>query len=421
MLRTRSTHPSSPLAGSSPLKTGALLVAAALFGSGCTSIAGVDQDYHLVTSSGTGGTGGSGGSTCVPVEDALSHHVDNPVAKDPYGVVAGDFDKDGNVDLAVTGFDTGNGKVVSILPGTGQGAFGGNKDFGVGRGPIAIAAGDVDKDGDVDLATSNMSDNAATVILNDGQGAFGGGADYAAPAGAHPYNVVLADVDSDGNLDLLIGNNQATVVTIYRNRGDGTGTFEAAEDAKVGFKSSAFTVADVTGDQKPDILVAYDQPITGRVRVLVNNGDATFTARPGMEIGVDPRWVTAIDLDADGDLDVAVANGKSNSVSVLVNNGLGEFAPAVNYDTLDYPASIAAADLDGDGTQDLAVVNAASNMVRVLRNHGDATFVVKGDYPTSMGPATLIAADLNGDGSADLAVTNQGGDSVSVTLNSCFP
>ena len=407
-------------------RSGALLIATCLFVAGCTALVGVDEDYHLATSAGGGGSGagggttsgGSGGVVCVPVEDPFSKHVDYLTAGDPYGVVAADFDADGELDLAVSAFGSGAGHVVSVLPGRGQGTFGPKRDFAVGYGPIAIAAGDVDKDGDIDVATANFSTDDATVLFNDGAGLFDGRNDHA--VGDNPYAVALVDMDSDDDLDMIVANNQSTFLSVYRNHGDGS--FEPTTDPEVGFLTSAFAAADITGDGKPDLLAAYDQAPTGFVRAVFNNGDGTFTAQASYEIGADPRWIAAADLDSDGDVDLVTANGKGQTVSVLFNYGSGTFAPKVDYDTLEYPSSIAAADLDGDGALDLAVVNAVSNMIRFFHNTGDGTFVLAGDYPSVMsGPATLTAADLNGDGSQDLAITNQGDNSVSVMLNTCFP
>ncbi|MFH1620456.1 MAG: FG-GAP-like repeat-containing protein, partial [Patescibacteria group bacterium] len=100
---------------------------------------------------------------------------------------------------------------------------------------------------------------------------------------------------------------------------------------------------------------------------------ADFSPVVNYSVGSNPRAVFAVDLDKDGDSDLATANYSSNSVSILVNNGDGTFATAVNYAVGNRPATVFAADLDGDGDNDLAVANYYSDNVSVLLNNGDGT------------------------------------------------
>jgi len=151
--------------------------------------------------------------------------------------------------------------------------------------------------------------------------------------------------------------------------------------------------------------------------VLLNNGDGTFQAAVNYGAGDGASSVFAVDLDGDGDNDLAVANWYSDNVSVLLNNGDGTFQAAVNYGAGDNPYSVFAVDLDGDGDNDLAVANRGSNNVSVLLNNGDGTFQAAVNYGAGDGASSVFAVDLDGDGDNDLAVPNPGSDNVSVLIN----
>jgi len=143
---------------------------------------------------------------------------------------------------------------------------------------------------------------------------------------------------------------------------------------------------------------------------------------PSVEYGAgdSPYSVAIGDLDADGNLDLAVANSGSESVSVLLGNGDGTFQAAVNYGAGDTPYSVAIGDLDGDSNLDLAVANHWSNNVSVLLGTGDGTFQTAVHYGIEMLPDTVVIGDLDGDGHLDLAVSADGDfmdSAVSVLLN----
>jgi len=195
-----------------------------------------------------------------------------------------------------------------------------------------------------------------------------------------------------------------------------------------GFEASMIAVADLNRDGKVDLVVincgdCYGPPSianVGSVAVMLGKGDGTFqppvTYAPG---GVTPLFVAVADVNADGKLDLVVANRCANSltcltdslVSVYLGNGDGTFQPAVSYDSGGlFTASVAVADVNGDGKPDLLVANncADSNCdgsVDVLVGNGDGTFQVGVSYLTGGNQAFSIAvADVNGDGKPDLAL-----------------
>lgn len=269
--------------------------------------------------------------------------------------VVGDFDGDGDDDLAVTGYhdhavgilrnDSGWFSLVQALT-----------VAGVDRQPTGIATGDFDRDGDLDIACGNggahIGDAELVILLNDGAGLFQLDQTIAFVGGSAAWYVVSADMDGDGDLDLLTREGQFAVVL---NRGDGT--FDTPIRVPVPFGLQEFVARDLDGDG--DLDVAGTEPGTDAVIFLDNlgsaggvwNGFAPFTSYGSG--GLDPHGIAAVDLDADGDLDLAVSNITSSEVTILVNDGAGVF-------TLDgvFPAPpnmrrMDAADFDGDGVEDL--------------------------------------------------------------------
>ena len=164
---------------------------------------------------------------------------------------------------------------------------------------------------------------------------------------------------------------------------------------------------------------------TDNVSVLLNNGDGTFLEAVDYGIGDYPTSVFVADLDGDGDNDLAVTGMVSDPVdsgyvSILLNNGDATFQAAANYETGDCSYSVFAIDLDGDGDNDLATANAGiiaatPGTVSVLLNNGDGTFQAAVDYGTANVPQSVFAADLDDDGDNDLAVANEYSRNVSVS------
>ncbi len=300
----------------------------------------------------------------------------------PNAVAIGDLDGDGNPDLAVTDFDTSynsspvpNGS-VSVLLGHGDGTFQAHVDYTTDPGPRGVAIADLNHDGKLDLAVAN------------------GGQTFSIPA-------------SPGSVSILLGN--------------GDGTFAPKASYPTGSGSTALVVGDLNGDGHPDIAVANDgSPI---LSILIGNGDGTFQA----VVNTPPETSTAAvsiaiaDLNGDGHPDL-VTTDDSASVDVFINQGSGAFATPVVYETfqpvgaVSEPDSVAVADLNGDHKLDLAVANRGGGNVSVFLGKGDGTFQAQVPYATNRGPQSVAVADLDGDRNVDLTVVTPPSPDVSVLL-----
>lgn len=146
-------------------------------------------------------------------------------------------------------------------------SFGAKTDFATGFGPTAMAVADFDRDGSLDLAVANGVDNTVSVLLGTGTGAFNPKTDF--PTGTGPKAVVVADFNGDAKLDLAVANHDSTTGrTISVLRGRGTGTFGVKTDFTAGTGPIALAVADLNGGGAPDLVVANF--ISNAVSVFLN-------------------------------------------------------------------------------------------------------------------------------------------------------
>ena len=196
----------------------------------------------------------------------------------------------------------------------------------------------------------------------------------------------------------------------------------ATSPVAVGAGPRAIVAVDLDNDGDRDLATANISG--GNVTVLRNNGRARFVefATSPEDAGSFPSGLVAADIDGDDDQDLAVMNQVSNDVTILRNNGSGNFVePATSPEPAgNSPFAIAAADLDGDADEDLAVTNGgAADTVTILRNNGSGNFTQPPSSPEATGddPTSVVAVDLDGDLDRDLAITNQQNFTVTILLN----
>jgi hypothetical protein len=354
--------------------------------------------------------------------DTLSAASGSPfaVGNQPVSVAIADFTGDGFADLAVV---NSLDNTVTVLLGNGKGAFGPStgSPFGVGNQPVSVAIADFNGDGNPDLVVANGQDGTVTVLLGNGMGQFVASAKSPFTVGTTPVSVAVADFNGDGIADLAVANSGSNDVTVLL--GDGKGDFLPAVKSPflVGNVPSFIVAADFNADENVDLAVANDSD--GTVTVLLGNGSAGFTASSGgpFGVGTQPVSLAVSDFNADGNLDLAVANAGSGNVTVLLGNGSGGFAASGGspFTTGTLPTAVVVGDFNGDGYPDLAVANEGSaNNVMVLLGNGHGSFQPEPSSPFTAGvnPQSMAVGNFNGDGKTDLAVANSGGGNVTILL-----
>jgi hypothetical protein len=302
----------------------------------------------------------------------------------PYGIATGEFLLGDNLpEFAVT---NSSDNTISLL--VANGSNGSYRVFNTvslpGIFPTGIVAGDFNRDGILDLAVVNtcgaqtpcfpevapLGPGTVTILLGDGDGTFSVSSAQLV-TGNIPYAIVAADLNGDGILDLVVANSTSNTLSVFMGNGDGT-----------------FTPATAS-------------PATG-------NG---------------PMALAIGDFNNDGFLDIAVANSNDNSVSILLSQNCPSVVPAactfaaapVSPQAGGGPLAIATGDLNADGFLDLVVADASANMVTVLLGDGTGAFTAvvppqnSPNFSTGTAPDGVVLADFNQDGRLDIITSNRSG------------
>jgi hypothetical protein len=364
------------------------------------------------------------------------------VGTNPVSVVAGDFNNDSKVDLAVVNNIINK---VSILLGDGVGGFTQPfSSFPVGNSPLGAAVGKFNADGNLDLAVANFSDNTVTILLGNGDGTFTEAAGSPITVGTGPIFIAVGDFNGGGFLDLAVANfgnpNVKPLipgnVTILMGNGDGTFTEAAGSPITVGIQPVSIAVGNFNNDvdllHHPDLAVANF--VDNSVSILLGNGDGTFTTPPHCDtttpgtsptclvVGTEPVSIVTGDFNNDGVDDLAVASEVTKSVSILLGNAItttGLFQAARNFNLGKIPVSLTVADFNGDGALDLAAAFSPDKLLSVILGNGDGTFGTPKTFKTVAGEFAVTNGDFDGDSKPDLAVVNG---KISVLLNNTrFP
>ena len=347
----------------------------------------------------------------------------------PMSVAVGDFNGDGAADLVVasqcaSSVSCGIGQ-VSVLLGNGDGTFQAPVPYPAGTGSsYFVVTGDFNGDGNLDLAVADQTsaNSVVVIMLGNGDGTFQAPVSYSTGAPSAAF-LAVGDFNNDGAADLAVAN-AGTQDSVGILLGNGDGTFQTAVlYASGGVFASSVAVADFNGDSAPDLVVvngcatytnlsSLSCSPSGSAAVLLGNGDGTF--QPPVTYGSggsEADFVTVADFNGDGNLDLVVGNlgpsaggGSAGVVSLLLGNGDGTFQPAAAYSTGgSSAASVSTGDFNGDGHPDLAVVNqcptsgsCTNSIVGVLSNTTSnfSLYVNSTSLNSAVNPAAPSQAEL---------------------------
>lgn len=351
--------------------------------------------------------------------------------------VAGDFDEDGNPDVAVDEW---------ILFGNGSGGFGAPIASPALVNRIATSAVDIDGDGHLDIIAREFA--KFRMLLGDGTGNFTVG--DLTPLVATDHTPVAADFNGDGILDLAASDKLDDYFFVLLGTGGGSFASPLVFSTPTDYDDVA--AGDVDGDTVPDLVLIADD----RFAVYYGDGSGDFPTHMTFPTGGNQHLATA-DFNEDGFVDLAIAfhddvtkvflndtaggfvehqaltmmnrldlvtadldaDGHSDLVSISITGGLtvakgtgtGSFVDVTTHPTSYRPRGVGFADFDGSGLVDIVVANLES--IHVLPNQGNGTF---SSVPAvaAQSPVDLAAADLDGDGHLDLVTANSEPDTLTV-------
>jgi len=282
----------------------------------------------------------------------------------------------------------------------------------VGLNPTSVTAADLNGDGQPDLVAANSNADTLTVLTNTGNGNFSVAAMLA--SSANPNFVLAKDINNDGLADLMAVNTTTPQggVTVFTNNGGAAFTFSAT--FAVGNLPLSLAAADVNGDDQCDLISANSG--TSTLSVLTNDGAGGFSTSSTPVIGLAPSSVLAVDVNGDGHPDLVSSIRIAETVNILTNDGSGGFTASFTNSVGSFPISLAAADLNKDGWVDVVCANRDSDDVTILTNNGGEGFVLSETAEVGISPHGVAVGDLNADGWVDVVTADRSAPNVLTVL-----
>jgi len=346
----------------------------------------------------------------------------------PEEIVAGDFNRDGKVDLAVnlSGFDN-----IAILTGDGLGNFTLKSHVEADTLSKGIAVGDINSDGKLDLLSINQWGYDIKVHLGNGIGGF----QYLTRLNGDgdPTRLELVDVNHDGFLDIVANAPSEAKVLLYFGNGQGGFSNTATELEDAGKNDFAIGAGDFNHDNNVDIAVTnfVDRSATGsHAQIFLGDGAGGFTTGQEFMINPEASDLAVADMNHDGNLDLCISGAGSENdqglfISVYLGDGTGNFALQQTTDlgTGAIRGKIALGDFNEDGNTDIAIPNSASSEVppdqkstRLLIFLGDGQGNLTEGQIATVGqePHSALTGGFDNDGHTDVVVSNRSDGTISV-------
>lgn len=371
-----------------------------------------------------GQTNSSSSTNIVASSDTLKIKVGNS----PGSVEIADFNNDKFPDLAITSETDSS---VTILLGNGKGNFiaADNSSFFAGSIPNDITIGDFNKDGNLDLAFANHEEKYLTVLLGDGKGNFtpASKSPFKTSGIPHTHGIATGDFNNDGRLDLVTdswGNDQVEILF-----GDSINLFKAhGVFFKVGKRPyQRVRATDLNGDGIADIVTTNAEG--NSVTVLLSNGKGGFDEADGspFECGDAPFGIAIGDINADGKPDLTILNSPSsmaegkgkNGLTILLGDGTGKFTTMKGspYEAGKIPNRIAIGDVNGDGVNDIVTADNDSNKIYLFLMNKNGSVSASKTITVGNHPKGVAIADLNGDGKGDIVICNQLDNDITIIIS----
>jgi hypothetical protein len=372
-------------------------------------------------------------STGLPINAmSFAAKLDSATSTKPNGIASGDLNGDGKADLIISNAISASINLYLNTSSANAISFAKRVDLTTLAGLSGVAVDDLDGDGKLDIAATNLTSNKISMFRNTSNGnvlSFAAKVDTS--SGSSAQAIAVGDLDGDGKSEIAVVNSSAATVSVLRNTSTaGTLSFAAKVTFATDLQPYSIAIGDVDGDGKFDLVTCNANG--GNISVLRNTnttiGTLSFANKVDFAAGGFPFWAKLGDMDGDDKLDIVVVDQGGSKVSVLRNTSSGgtpSFATKVDFTTGTAPRRVSLADLDGDGKPEMVVSNLDAYTLSIFKNNstsGSLSFDAKVDFTTgsgmvNLGPLESSLGDLNGDGKPEIAVVNQGQNTVSFFRN----
>ncbi|MFQ6104173.1 MAG: FG-GAP repeat domain-containing protein [Candidatus Glassbacteria bacterium] len=344
-----------------------------------------------------------------PAEPFFARY-DLPALGSSYDITKEDFDEDGFLDLALT-CEVMDAYYISFFWGDGTGLFPTRYDrFHNGQRPNSIQTGDFNQDNDADIVVVNTLEHTVGTYLGDGSGSFS--IYYTSASDDYPTYCIVDRLDGDSYDDLIAVSWVYGKAYVFLGQGDGF--FQLVESYDVGGGASMVATADFFEDGNADFVVsnmAYNEVV-----IMFGTGSGTFYGTKSIDVGYDAFAVATPDLNGDDHNDIVCLT--KHTFETFLGDGEGGFAALENFYYLSPGArDIEPLDVDGDGNVDIACSFTINDMVRVYRGDGSGAFPNKRSINSITRPYGITSGDFNGDGHTDLAVSSSNSENLTILLN----